>query len=399
MKWVSRDGKAWIQRKKVVSAAFPHVLELSDLKVDLEPLDPNEAIKLEAKVTLERCDNAKQPTPVEDDFVSEDVADVVEKANQDFLDDLDEGLEDINSNEDEDEWMPEGVVKPRIHKHGGFVFGKKPKSQGSSGKRFRNPAYEPRGEMSEYEKIRLKNIEEQRKLFNEMVEAAQELKPKIPRRPCPIRRRTTIVPYSTRTEPIQLRSRHVTGSSDSDSGISSGISTPTKRRRFDFDEDDEYKCLPSKKRRSAPQRWIKNPNVDVATPDDITDEMLDNVCDYVSEKVYNTVNGTSCHQCRQKTLDTKTVCRSGVCHGVRGAFCGVCLKNRYGQDAREALKDPNWTCPPCQDKCNCSICRNRNGKGATGILTGLALSKGHKSVAHYLDHLVNAKGNDEYDEE
>ena len=29
-------------------------------------------------------------------------------------------------------------------------------------------------------------------------------------------------------------------------------------------------------------------------------------------------------------------------------FCGVCLRNRYGQDARKALKDPDWWCPPCK---------------------------------------------------
>ena len=95
-----------------------------------------------------------------------------------------------------------------------------------------------------------------------------------------------------------------------------------------------------------------------------------------SVQVYDKMNGTTCHQCRQKTLDAKTVCRSGSCNGVRGAFCGVCLKNRYGQDAREALKDPEWSCPPCQGRCNCSICRNRANKGATGILTPLAISKG-----------------------
>lgn len=44
--------------------------------------------------------------------------------------------------------------------------------------------------------------------------------------------------------------------------------------------------------------------------------------------------------CRQKTLDTKTICRSGSCVGVRGQFCGPCLKNRYGESAEEALKDP-----------------------------------------------------------
>ena len=30
-------------------------------------------------------------------------------------------------------------------------------------------------------------------------------------------------------------------------------------------------------------------------------------------------------------------------------FCGVCLKNKYGMDIKEALKDDNWWCPPCME--------------------------------------------------
>lgn len=50
--------------------------------------------------------------------------------------------------------------------------------------------------------------------------------------------------------------------------------------------------------------------------------------------------GSSCHQCRQKTLDTKTICRSGFCVGAKGQFCGPCLKNRYGEDVRDVLLNP-----------------------------------------------------------
>ena len=59
-------------------------------------------------------------------------------------------------------------------------------------------------------------------------------------------------------------------------------------------------------------------------------------------------------------------------------------------DIRIALKDPNWSCPPCLKICNCSICRNRTGKGATGPLALRAYEKGFMSVKHYLDNL-NAK--------
>ena len=91
--------------------------------------------------------------------------------------------------------------------------------------------------------------------------------------------------------------------------------------------------------------------------------------------VYFFLQGVTCHQCRQKTIDTKTICRDPDCWGVRGQvrcfelnnlgfilvvitvinfkqrreetshslffqFCGPCLKNRYGEDVRVALKDP-----------------------------------------------------------
>lgn len=54
--------------------------------------------------------------------------------------------------------------------------------------------------------------------------------------------------------------------------------------------------------------------------------------------------GSTCHQCRQKTMDTKTICRNEGCGGVRGQFCGPCLRNRYGEDVKSALLDPVSIC-------------------------------------------------------
>ena len=54
-------------------------------------------------------------------------------------------------------------------------------------------------------------------------------------------------------------------------------------------------------------RWAFEPNDNSLTLDQITPKMLDNVADYVSQKVYGQT-GTTCHQCRQKTLDQKTIC-------------------------------------------------------------------------------------------
>jgi hypothetical protein len=47
--------------------------------------------------------------------------------------------------------------------------------------------------------------------------------------------------------------------------------------------------------------------------------MLEAVATVYHVKVYDKGSlGSSCHQCRQKTVDVKTVCRSGRCVGIRG---------------------------------------------------------------------------------
>jgi len=124
-------------------------------------------------------------------------------------------------------------------------------------------------------------------------------------------------------------------------------------------------------------------NVNVLQPEDVTSAMLSRIHRNGQKKVYNSDVGTCCHQCRQKTIDTKTVCRSGFCVGMKGQFCGTCLHNRYGELAEEALKDPNWQCPPCRRICNCSFCLET----PTGQLYHLAKSKGFPSVHHYLQDL------------
>ncbi|KAI4885243.1 hypothetical protein NFI96_012608, partial [Prochilodus magdalenae] len=125
----------------------------------------------------------------------------------------------------------------------------------------------------------------------------------------------------------------------------------------------------------------------VRMPEDITEEELDNVADRAKDKILDKENGSTCHQCRQKTLDTKTECRNLYCRGVKGQFCGPCLRNRYGEDVRKALLDPTWECPLCRGVCNCSLCRKRDGRCATGALTRLAKYYGHHSVKDYLESL------------
>lgn len=125
----------------------------------------------------------------------------------------------------------------------------------------------------------------------------------------------------------------------------------------------------------------------VKSVDEITEEDLDNIAYRSKDKIWDKENGSSCHQCRQKTLDTKTVCRSGFCSGGKGQFCGPCLKNRYGEDVRTVLLDPTWSCPICRGMCNCSLCRKKEGRCATGILVGLARYSGHDNVHEYLERI------------
>ncbi|XP_026697840.1 cell division cycle-associated 7-like protein isoform X4 [Athene cunicularia] len=128
--------------------------------------------------------------------------------------------------------------------------------------------------------------------------------------------------------------------------------------------------------------------------EDITEEDLDNIAITVKDKIYDKVLGSTCHQCRQKTIDTKTVCRNQGCGGVRGQFCGPCLRNRYGEDVKSALLDPAWICPPCRGVCNCSYCRRRDGRCATGMLIHLAKFCGYNNVKEYLESLQKQLADD-----
>ena len=151
----------------------------------------------------------------------------------------------------------------------------------------------------------------------------------------------------------------------------------------DEDEyDDSFEDL-EKRRSFKVTKSVYDPD-SIPSVEEITQDMIDNVAERSTMKQYCKIQGTSCHQCRQKTLDTKTVCRSGECIGVRGQFCGPCLRGRYGESAIEALKDPNWACPPCRGLCNCSICRTRSGRRPTGILAPVVQEEGYSSVMDYL---------------
>lgn len=156
----------------------------------------------------------------------------------------------------------------------------------------------------------------------------------------------------------------------------------TKKRKvpptFGDNNDVDVDCLSfSTKKRKQPSRCMLKPS-------DFSEEDLLLVADSVSEKHKDSDNGTSCHQCRQKTDDLKTVCRDESCIGIRGQFCGPCLRNRYGESVREALLDPDWSCPPCRGICNCSFCMVKRGRRCTGQLIGVARQNGFPDVRSFL---------------
>ena len=101
-------------------------------------------------------------------------------------------------------------------------------------------------------------------------------------------------------------------------------------------------------------------------------------------RIYDSENGTSCHQCRQKTLEVKAGCKSCTLH-----FCPRCLSNRYNEEVDYVRHLPKWDCPKCRNICNCSNCRKKQGLQATGILANIAKSAGFGSVSQLLEKNPN----------
>ncbi|KAL0310364.1 UNVERIFIED_CONTAM: Cell division cycle-associated protein 7 [Sesamum calycinum] len=84
------------------------------------------------------------------------------------------------------------------------------------------------------------------------------------------------------------------------------------------------------------------------------------------KRLYDSVNGITCHQCRQKTLGPRTECNA--CHNSYGRLCGKCLYIRYGENLLEAKEKESWKCPACRGICNCSRCREKKGWPPTGSI-------------------------------
>ncbi|XP_076893890.1 uncharacterized protein LOC143546018 [Bidens hawaiensis] len=107
----------------------------------------------------------------------------------------------------------------------------------------------------------------------------------------------------------------------------------------------------------------------------------------IGRRIYDSKNGKTCHQCRQKTLDFVATCtnQSGNNKKCPLNVCRACLMNRYGENAEEAAASGDWICPRCRGKCNCSFCMKKKGCIPTGMLAHIAIQNGYKSVSNLLN--------------
>nr|POE46005.1 isoform 4 of cell division cycle-associated 7-like protein [Quercus suber] len=114
-------------------------------------------------------------------------------------------------------------------------------------------------------------------------------------------------------------------------------------------------------------------------------------------RIYDSENGKTCHQCRQKTRDFTAPCKNMNLNKLCTInFCHKCLLNRYGEKAEDVAMLDDWKCPKCRGICNCSICMKRRGHKPTGQLVITARKTGYSSVSEMLnnkdsDNLVHEK--------
>ncbi|XP_015843510.1 cell division cycle-associated protein 7 isoform X2 [Peromyscus maniculatus bairdii] len=206
-------------------------------------------------------------------------------------------------------------------------------------------------------------------------------------------RRRTFPGVASRRNP-ERRARPLTRSRSRILGSSGALPTEEEEEE---EEEDKYMLV---RRRKSVDGYMNDDDMPrgrrpgsmtlphiIRPVEEVTEEEIKNICGNSREKIYNRSLGSTCHQCRQKTIDTKTNCRNPDCWGIRGQFCGPCLRNRYGEEVKDALLDPNWHCPPCRGICNCSFCRQRDGRCATGVLVYLAKYHGFGNVHAYLKSL------------
>ncbi|XP_076960718.1 uncharacterized protein LOC143637155 [Bidens hawaiensis] len=108
-------------------------------------------------------------------------------------------------------------------------------------------------------------------------------------------------------------------------------------------------------------------------------------------RIYDSQNGTTCHQCRQKTYAVFASCKNQEkAKPCPIKYCCTCLLNRYGQKVEDVALLDKWDCPKCRGDCNCSICRKKRGQMPTGMVSPMAKAGGFSSVSD----MIVAKGDE-----
>ena len=130
---------------------------------------------------------------------------------------------------------------------------------------------------------------------------------------------------------------------------------------------DDEEDVAAARRRGAAASGRKKPKLAQLTDGDFARRRFS-----VGARVYDSELGVTCHWCRQKTVETHVFCTAEACGKGRRAplaFCGMCLRNRHGEDVDAAVASGIWECPRCRGSCgdgcvtccNCGPCRKAHG--------------------------------------
>ena len=159
--------------------------------------------------------------------------------------------------------------------------------------------------------------------------------------------------------------------------------------KYGLDDEDDVAAA---RRRGAAASGRKKPKLAQLTDGDFARRRFS-----VGARVYDSELGVTCHWCRQKTVETHVFCTAEACGKGRRAplaFCGMCLRNRHGEDVDAAVASGIWECPRCRGSCgdgcvtccNCGPCRKAHGLAPTHQVIQLARGAGFDNVHDYLVH-------------
>ncbi|KAI3785262.1 hypothetical protein L1987_44378 [Smallanthus sonchifolius] len=158
----------------------------------------------------------------------------------------------------------------------------------------------------------------------------------------------------------------IAASPNSKATVSAPIANKKKKMASSGGEEKE---ITSDNPSSQPQKRNSNPGVRV-----------------IRGRIYDSQNGMTCHQCRQKTYAVYVNCKNQAkAKPCTVKYCRTCLLNRYGEKVEDVELLEKWDCPKCKGVCNCSICMKKRGHQPTGMVALMAKASGFSSVSDMID--------------